>query len=248
VGEKQEIMQRLRVATYNIHKARGLDRRVRAARIVEVLQQIQADVVALQEVLSMEGARPEDHQARFIAYGLGFHYRIGENRRLNGGVYGNVTMSRFPVLYAHNYDISRPGREERGCLRTDVAIASGNVVSVYNVHLGTSYRERREQAHRLFESALLHPGHRGPPKVILGDFNEWFSGLASSMLKGKYKSAPVRKFFGKSRTYPGIFPLVHLDHVYFEGDLDVVKVGVHRSRKALVASDHLPIVVDFELT
>jgi endonuclease/exonuclease/phosphatase family metal-dependent hydrolase len=89
-------------------------------------------------------------------------------------------------------------------------------------------------------------GEQGP-RIILGDFNEWISGLPSRLLKDHFKSAPVRPFLGRSRTYPGFFPLVHLDHVYFDDGLDVVKVMVHRSRKALVASDHLPIIVDFRV-
>ena len=90
---------RFRAVTYNIHKCRGLDRRIRPGRIVEVLGEVDADIIALQEVLSVEGKNPEDHQARFIAEELGFDYRIGENRRLKGGTYGNVTLSRFQFLF-----------------------------------------------------------------------------------------------------------------------------------------------------
>ena len=238
-------MHQLRVATYNIHKGRGLDRRVRIGRIVEVLREIDGDIIALQEVLSVEGKKPEDHQARFIAQELGFHYRIGETRKLHGGAYGNVTLSRFPFVHAYSYDITQPGREERGCLRTDLQIASDRMLHVYNLHLGTSYRERYYQARKLFDSGILKPMSGRRLRVILGDFNEWFSGLTSRLLKDHFNSVPVRPLFGRSRTYPGILPLVHLDHIYFDGAMDVLKVVVHRTRKALVASDHLPIVVDF---
>ena len=240
-------MRPLRVATYNIHKGRGLDRRVRIERIAKVLREIDADIIALQEVLSIEGKRTKDHQARFIAHEMGFHYRIGENRRLQGGAYGNVTLSRFPLIHTHNYDITQSGREERGCLRTDLQIAPNRVLHVYNLHLGTSYRERYYQARKLFDSGILKPANRAGPRIVLGDFNEWISGLTSRLMKDHFKSIPVRPLLGRSRTYPGVFPLVHLDHVYFDGALDVVKVVVHRSRGALVASDHLPIVVDFEV-
>ncbi|RPH86360.1 MAG: hypothetical protein EHM75_08110 [Desulfobacteraceae bacterium] len=80
-----------RVVTYNIHKGRGMDRRNRIQRVAEILQSLSPDIVALQEVLSVEGKEPEAHQARFIAEALGFHFRIGETRRLRGGAYGNVT-------------------------------------------------------------------------------------------------------------------------------------------------------------
>ncbi len=238
---------RLRVATYNIHKGRGLDRRVQIRRIVEVLREIEGDILALQEVLSVEGKKPEDHQARFIAHELGFHYRIGETRRLHGGAYGNVTLSRFPFVHVHNYDITQPKREERGCLRTDLEILPDRVLHIFNLHLGTSYRERIYQGRKLFDSGILNPLSRRGPRVILGDFNEWISGLASRLLKHHFKSAPVRPLFGRSWTYPGFLPLVHLDHIYFDEGMEVLKVKVHRSRKALIASDHLPITVDFRV-
>ena len=106
-----------RIVTYNIHKGRGLDRRKRMGWVAEILQGLEPDIVALQEVLSVEGKEPEDHQARFIAEALGFEYRIGETRRLRGGVYGNVTLSRFPMILEKHYDlIPMPGgKKEAAC-------------------------------------------------------------------------------------------------------------------------------------
>jgi len=238
-------MERLRVATYNIHKGRGLDRKVRIERIAQVLQEIGGDVIALQEVLSIEQKKPEDHQASFIAKELGMHYRIGETRKLHGGSYGNVTLSRYAIVHSNHYDLTQPGREERGCLRTDLQVEPHRVVHVYNLHLGTSRRERRDQARRLFDSGILRTGGSKSPRIVLGDFNEWTSGIASAFLGEHFESAPVRFF---PRTYPGLFPIVHLDRIYFEGaGLEVRKVRVYRSPRALIASDHLPIVVDFRI-
>ena len=90
---------RLRVVTYNVHKCVGLDRRVRPARVAAVLREIDADAVALQEVVSVESdSSREAHQARFIAEELGCEFRVGENRRHKGGAYGNVVLTRLPVL------------------------------------------------------------------------------------------------------------------------------------------------------
>ena len=96
-------------------------------------------------------------------------------------------------------------------------------------------------------SPVLKPGGGSGPRIIKRDFNECISGLTSRLLKDHFNSVPVRPLFGRSRTYPGFLPLVHLDHIYFDEGMEVVKVMLHRSRKALVASDHLPIVVDFRL-
>ena len=110
----------LRVATYNVHKCRGLDRRVRPARIAAVLREVDADVVALQEVVSFEDRAREQHQARFIAEELGYSYHVGECRRHQGGAYGNVTLTRLSVAEVCNYDITWRWQEPRGALRVDV--------------------------------------------------------------------------------------------------------------------------------
>lgn len=120
------------------------------ARIVEVLREIDADVIALQEVLSTAGDAEED-QAQYIATELGFHFRLGENRRLDGGAYGNLLLSRFPLRASQNHNITTQGCEQRGCLRADIDLDT-TTLHVFNVHLGTSFFERRQQARKLISS------------------------------------------------------------------------------------------------
>src|SRR5262249_30767057 len=104
---------RLRVATYNVHRCRGLDRRVRPARIVKVLRELNADIVALQEVWGREGNSREADQVRFIAEELGLNSSLGEDRRLKGGPYGNGVLTRFLVNLSRNYVITVHGCEKR---------------------------------------------------------------------------------------------------------------------------------------
>jgi endonuclease/exonuclease/phosphatase family metal-dependent hydrolase len=234
-----------RAVTYNIHKCRGLDRRVLPRRIVEVLREVGADIIALQEVLNADAGSGDESHARYIAEELGLHYSFGENRRLDGGGYGNLILSRFPLALQKNYDLSHRGREKRGCLRVDVVFPHGGVVHVYNAHLGTSYRERRHQGRRLVHSGILEGADLTGPRILLGDFNEWLPGLASKLLTGHFGCADIRVHLGRRRTYPGPMPIFHLDHVYFDDALEIQRARLHRSRKALLASDHLPIVADF---
>src|SRR5262245_60298479 len=149
---------KFRIVTYNVHKCVGLDRRLNPARIVRVLKEIDADVVALQEVHCIQGRNSEDDQAHFIARELGFHYCMGHTRKLKGGIYGNLVLSRLPLLSSENHDISVLGREERGCLRVDVELAKSVLLHIYNVHLGTSFIERREQARKLISESILSDG------------------------------------------------------------------------------------------
>jgi endonuclease/exonuclease/phosphatase family metal-dependent hydrolase len=240
-------LNRLRVVTYNIHKCKGLDQRVRPERIVEVLREVDADVIALQEVLRIQGAGSRDDQAHFISRELGLDFRIGENRRLRGGAYGNVVLSRFPIVGSHNHDISVQGREQRGCMRVDIDLHRDKLLHVYNVHLGTSYLERRHQARKLLNDEILKKGDHSGPRVLLGDFNEWMRGLASRLLAEHFKSADLRIYLQRSRTYPGVLPLLYLDHIYYDEAFELKNAVAHRSRTALIASDHLPIVADLQL-
>lgn len=241
------MMFSFRVATYNIHKCQGLDRRVRPNRIAEVLKEIDADIIALQEVVGMDETAREHNHVRAIADELGFDFRIGENRRHRGGAYGNAILSRLPLIAEHNHDITWRNREPRGCLHVTVASGHGPTathLSIYNVHLGTAFFERRSQAHRLLDVVENH-SRAHIPRIILGDFNEWTRGLATQLLSHHFRMAQPDYRLGRARTYPSVLPLMHLDHVYYDPIIELTNVTVHRTRLALIASDHLPVVADF---
>jgi endonuclease/exonuclease/phosphatase family metal-dependent hydrolase len=240
-------MQKYRVATYNVHKCVGLDQRWKPSRIAEVLQEVKPDIVGLQEVLSISGGARMEHQAHFLADELGMHLAMGEVRELHGGLYGNVVLSRFPVRTLCRFDLSIPGHERRGCLRTDVELPGGQVLHVFNVHLGTSFMERRLQARKLVEHELIRSHDFGCARIVLGDFNEWFPGLVSKLLKSEFTSADIRIQLRQKRTYPAMFPVMHLDHIYYDHDLILDHVALHRTKKSLIASDHVPLYADFIL-
>jgi endonuclease/exonuclease/phosphatase family metal-dependent hydrolase len=225
----------LRIVTYNVHKCRGLDGRTSAERVAAVLAEVGADVIALQEVL--------EDQAAAISAALGVPFAMGENRKHRGHGYGNVVLSRFAVAATRNYDLSVTGREARGCLRADLDVA-GQVLHVFNVHLGTALIERRSQGRKLIAPELLADASIQAPRVVLGDFNEWTTGLATRLLRSHMQSADIR-LLRRSRTYPGVLPFLHLDHIYYDPALQLEKLSLWRTRKALVASDHLPLIGEF---
>jgi len=239
--------QRLRVVTYNIHRAVGLDRLRRPSRIAEVLREVDADIVALQEVVSLRGSKPEADQARFIADGLGLEYRMGVTRTLMRGVYGNVILSRFPFLSARTFDLSCRGRERRGCLQADLAVTEDSPLHVYNVHLGTAYMERRRQARTIMGELALNLDQESGARILLGDFNDWTKSLPTRLFTAHFAGEDIRLRLGRKRTYPGILPLVYLDHIYFDPEIVLEGATLHRSRSALIASDHLPVVADFRV-
>jgi endonuclease/exonuclease/phosphatase family metal-dependent hydrolase len=236
----------LRVVTYNVHRCRGLDGRTRPARIVEVLREVDADVIALQEVVSRPDGGPEKDQARYIADTLGVSYLLGENRKLRGAAYGNVVLSRLPMRVVKNHDLSVEGYERRGCLHIDVSVDDA-VVHVFNVHLGTDFLERRHQGRRLADVEIIRQAGLTGPRLLLGDFNEWTPGLTTRLLGSHLKSVDIGKHLRRRRTYPGVLPFMHLDHIYHDDTLDLQALKLHRTRKALVASDHLPLIAEFRI-
>ena len=233
----------LRIATYNIHRSRGMDRRTMPMRIAEVLREIDADVIALQEVV---GAGPAGAgQAEEIGAALGMGWVMASVRHLRKHLFGNVILSRYPIAHHSHYDLSWRTCEPRACQRADLDLGQGRMLHVYNVHLGTAVLERRYQAPRL--AAYVHDRRVQGPKIILGDFNEWMRGLATRTLSALFESIDIGAHLKRRRTYPGIFPVLHLDHIYYEGTVEVHSVGLPRTRKALMASDHLPLVANLRI-
>lgn len=233
----------LRVVTYNIHRCRGIDRRVRPDRIADVLADLQADVIALQEVIGA-GAHDPGH-AEALGAALGMGWVMAPARHLRGRLFGNVVLSRHPIRFHTQYDLSWKTCEPRTCQRVDLQVGDDHLLHLYNVHLGTAVLERRNQAQRL---ATIVRDHRVTgPKVVLGDFNEWLRGLATATLTSMLNSIDIYAHLKRRRTYPGVFPILHLDHIYYQGSVEVRNVELIRTRKALIASDHLPLLADLRV-
>jgi endonuclease/exonuclease/phosphatase family metal-dependent hydrolase len=236
-----------RIATYNVHKSRGLDRQINPARVVQVLRELDADIIALQEVACVPGDTPDCHQGQFFATALSYHYCAAEPRLLRSGKYGNVVLSRTPMRAAYTYDLSWRRYGRRSCLRVDIELANGQLLHVFNVHLGLAFGERRYQARKLIGTNILGNIDLQSPRIVLGDFNDWTRGLPSRLLATQLESVDVRHHIGKRRSYPGVLPLLHLDHIYFDQALQLQRLTLHRSRTALIASDHVPLMAEFSL-
>ena len=227
-------MRRIRVMTYNIHRARGLDGQQRLDRIIDVLGEVDADVVALQEVLAPHVTE--------LAEKTGMEVVFGQTRLLPQGPYGNVCLTRLPLISHRSYNLTCRPFEPRGCLRTDVDGGAAHL-HIFNVHLGLRYGERIRQVRMLAE--ILDPRSLDGPRLLLGDFNEWFNGHASRLLRAEFGHPCGRR--RAVRTHPSVLPVFPLDRIYNDPALTVERVSVHRSRLARVASDHLPTYADLRV-
>ena len=233
----------VRIATYNIHRSRGLDRRTRPDRIAEVLAAIGADIIALQEVVG-PGPTGTGH-AEAIGAALGMGGTFAPTREYRRHQYGNLVLSKHPVCDHSKIDLTWKSSEPRNSQRVGIEVAKDRVLQVYNVHLGTALFERRHQAPKL--AAWVHDTRIAGPKIVLGDFNEWGRGLVDDILAARLHSANLFPHLKRRRTYPGFFPILHLDHIYFEGSIEIRKIELPRTRLSLVASDHLPLVADIRV-
>ena len=241
--------------SYNIHRAIGVDRRFRVERVAEILRHHAADIALLQEVDEGAPRSRELNLAHELAHLAGYpHHALGHNVTLRKGRYGNATLSRFPIVRERNIDLTIGRRKRRGCQHTRLRVPDEagrqRSVEVFNLHLGLSARERAQQVGVLARSPEFAPLGHARPCLVAGDFNDWRS-LLQPVLEGmefgcatQSASRPGRQIF----TFPSFFPQGALDRIYFRGAVRLVAVRRCSLLLSKVASDHLPVVADFELS
>lgn len=243
---------RLRVLTYNIHRAIGVDRRFRPERIVEIVHHYAPDLVLLQEVDEGVPRSRELDLARELGRALAMpHWAVGHNVSLRKGRYGNATLSRWPIERERNIDLTVGTLKRRGCQHTSIAVPGAGMLEVFNLHLGLSARERARQVGLLLGSQEMRDMSRSQACLVGGDFNDWRSLLEPVLVEVFDFGCATRPPGSRSRalrTYPSFSPRGPLDRFYFRGPLRLLDCHAGRLRTARLASDHLPVVAEFELS
>lgn len=221
------------LASYNIHGCVGTDGRHDTARIAQVIREVGADVMGLQELHAYGVGFPPTDEVRYLAAVSGYVAVTGTTRIGPRGDYGIALFSRCPVLAVRRLDLSVPKREPRCALDVDLAVGQ-STIRVITTHLGLTPWERRVQVQRLMETIVRDPERL---TVILGDINEWFH-LARTLRQ-------LGAHFGRSstvRTWPSAWPLFALDRIWVHPPEALTCVWAHASAVARRASDHLPLV------
>ncbi|MFC3096693.1 endonuclease/exonuclease/phosphatase family protein [Alteraurantiacibacter palmitatis] len=228
---------KLTFASYNIHKGVGIDGRHDADRIVRVLHELDADVVALQEADQRFGPRAAVIPRDML---IETHWQIVPLAMRAGGMgwHGNSILVKRGIDIVDAAPITLPSLEPRGAVHTRLS-KEGCEFDVVGMHLDLSGLLRRRQ----IETVCGVLAHGDAPAVILGDLNEWSprGGALRSFGQGWEVLAPGRSF-------PGSRPLAPLDRIVHSPHWRCAGCEVHRSALAVAASDHLPVRAELELT
>ena len=226
----------LTVATYNIHRCIGVDGNVEPERIADILEQIDADIIALQEVVSLGDER--EGMLGELAKRTALKPIPGLTMLEGNGHYGNALLCSIQPQEVVRIDISVPDREPRGILKVRF-VWEGKELVVFSTHLGLKYFERRYQVKELIRQVDKESEHCC---LILGDFNEWNRwGRNIRLLDrewGKTAALP---------TFPAGYPLVPLDRIWINTNGIIETIYVLKNNRARIASDHLPLVAKIKL-
>ena len=235
----------MKILSYNIHGCVGRNGEKNPAATLEVIKEINADMVALQEV---EDHRELDKSFLRALDRLDYkHVIYGPTLFKPEGEYGNLFMSRFPMEKVERLDLTVAGREPRGAVRCELQIGQTRL-KVTATHLGLTARERRIQLVKL----LRERSHSKPKldedldqdvDLFLGDFNEWFPLSCCNRWLNSY--------FGQHKnwhTFPARFPILKLDRIYVRPSSRLIYMHTHQSELSKRASDHLPLVAEIQLS
>ena len=228
---------RLRLASYNIRKAVGLDWRRDPARILQVIDGLDADIVALQEADKRLGPRPAAIPPKAIARETGLRAVKLAGSPVSLGWHGNALLVRRDLKIEGTDLIELPGIEPRGSVLVRLVTAAGPL-TVVGVHLGLRRRCRQLQFERILETLSEIDLQRA---VILGDFNEWSPDRGVEPLLPRFNVVSPGLSFHASQ------PVAPLDRFALGPALQLLDMGVETGEIARKASDHLPVWTDVAL-
>ncbi len=227
---------RLTFASYNIHKGIGRDRRCNPERILAVLHELGADVVALQEADRRFGAREAVLPRQLLEEQ---HWRVVPlaGRPASIGWHGNVILCRRGIEIHDAQPIALPTLEPRGAIRASLSV-EGQGFEVVGMHLDLSGIRRRRQ----IATVCAELRERGTAGVMMGDLNEW------SPRRGALRAFDREwTVLSPGRSFPSRQPLAPLDRIIHSPHWVCQSARVHHSVLSAVASDHLPVVAELAL-
>ena len=240
--------QTIRVVSWNIHKCvGGTDGRYLPQRIIDCLADYRPNILLLQEVArEIPRLRGED-QVSILSEGLGMHAAFHPEHRFKAGYYGNMILSEFPLSDVHHIDLTIGSRKIRGAIQAHIRVPIGEhrrTMVVHNLHLGLAGSERALQLARFVESDSFNHLHATTPLIVGGDLNDLWGSLGPKFLVPQQ----LERAGKLCNTFPAALPLRPLDGIFFRGSVRLKHFQVGACRLSKVASDHRPLIADFEIS
>ena len=251
-GTTEPPRRKLRIVTYNVHTCVGMDGKLSPERIARVIARCNADIVALQELdvgRTRTGGIDQAHRiGHLLEMAVHFHPAI----HVEEEQYGDAILSSLPLQLIKAGALPGPaqpdpGMEPRGALWVKVD-AGKTQLNVINTHLGLLPNERRRQIAALMGPEWLGNSACHSPTILCGDFNALPRAPALRQLAGRLEDAQAA--LGQQRprgTFASRFAVARIDHVFVDPAIKVTDVEVPNTALNRVASDHLPLIVEFEL-
>lgn len=239
---------RFRIVTYNIHKGiGGIDRRYRPERVAETLAHYEPDIIFMQEVDDGVPRSRGHNQVQWFGDALELPHRVFQpNVRLRRGRYGNAILSRFPLADTHHIELTVPLKKRRRALAVRCHLRTEHhhrTLVLFNFHLGLAGYERVIQLKRLTTDRMFQHTHQSTAMIVGGDLNDVWGSLGRRVLE----PTGLKPACGPVNTFPAFRPVRPLDRFYFRGGLQCHHCFRSRSDLARQASDHLPLIAEFEL-
>lgn len=229
---------KLTFASYNIHKAVGVDRRRDPERIIAVLREVDADIIALQEADLRLGDRAsvlpkallDDTPWRVVPVA---------KRPRSIGWHGNAILVRRDMAIESGEALDLPTIEPRGAACA-VVRHDGARVRIIGTHLDLSGLRRRAQVRALLKFVSECEGDC--PTVIAGDFNQWGRSTGAMREFGDWWT-----LITPGASFPSRKPIARLDRLVASAAFSVIASGAHHTALSAIASDHLPVTATLEL-
>lgn len=248
----------LRVMTYNVHSCIGMDGQILPKRIARVIAMYDPDIIAMQEMVVGTTDLDYTDQAMLISEQLNLDIHFHPIKEIKKGQFGNAILSKYPMRlvsarplstklnrYGNKFGMA-PFYQQRGALDVEIDF-NGSKLRMVTTHLGLTHDERKTQIEDMISNPPFSPDNT--PAILCGDLNATSKQRTHKVLSNLMDDVQTKAEIGTPiKTFPSRYPSLRIDHMFVDKKIDVTDVTVPHHYLTKVASDHLPLVVDLDLS
>ncbi|HBQ86401.1 MAG TPA: hypothetical protein DD811_07970 [Syntrophomonas sp.] len=231
-------MPKIKIITYNIRNAQGIDGQVNLSRIAEFLEEIGVDIICLQECDKGRRQSGLVHQARKLAKRLSMNYVYGTVNRYFLASAGNALLTRYPIVAHFNHSLPQT-KDPRCCLQVSLDV-NRQLCTVFNVHLGLNHRLRMLA---LSETILPMITPLKSPVILAGDLNAAQDSPEVGLLSTYLHDTFAENIGLQQNSFPANRPREKLDYIFTNAACSPVQSCILESQ----ASDHLPVMAEIAI-